>query len=694
MSITIPVVASPSGAKSTVTLSDPVVNATSQTFNVGETTILTTADTGNGNQVDAMPITLTIPATLVSVSVYVATAAGQLYLGLYDATGPGGGPGNLKATTAVFTAVAGWNTKPVTTQVALPAGNYHVAFAPSSSSLVTRKDPGGLNRWLNRTAFGPLPATLSTMSGSSPNKIGMYATFSGVFPPPTISNISPNPAAAGPVTITGTNFTSGATVSFGGTNATNVSVLSTTQLTCTAPPHADGTVNVTVTTSAGTSAGFAFTYQASAPTAGPSPAYYAQWSRAFPAVDTFFPIGMFLMSADLTDVVGGYPTLAQAQAAAGINHIQGVSNSWINSSYFAAVRAAGITMMPEQPVGLQWLSANPGDAALISGWFLQDEADMQRTGPGVNTPLSAANLRNIYLQWRSTDPTRPIYQNFGGAFATGNTSFKLNDAGGWDTGSQDGDMQLYAKACDLISVDSYWYTSPYNDTHGAYKYGWNVDNTRMYVTNPAMPVGGFVETLSVSFPDRPDITPDEMEACIWMCIVHGARALLYFNKDTGANSSGNSDYGIWSTSYGNKPLAQAKINRMTAVNARIKSLAPVLNSPQLGPIIGGFTGRGTGGGQSQYGSGSEDPRGLVTTSSTGSIPVDVMVRKFGGKTYVFAQASGNDAHVLSGNTTATFTLLAGGSGTVAVRDENRNLTMTNGVWSDTFNPYQMHIYVI
>ena len=49
------------------------------------------------------------------------------------------------------------------------------------------------------------------------------------------------------VTITGTNFAAGATVTFGGTAATNVVVVSGTQITATTPAHAAGAVTVTVT---------------------------------------------------------------------------------------------------------------------------------------------------------------------------------------------------------------------------------------------------------------------------------------------------------------------------------------------------------------------------------------------------------------------------------------------------------------
>jgi hypothetical protein len=55
------------------------------------------------------------------------------------------------------------------------------------------------------------------------------------------------------VTITGTNFATGATVTFGGTAATNVVVVSSTSITATTPAHAAGAVTVTVTNPGGQS---------------------------------------------------------------------------------------------------------------------------------------------------------------------------------------------------------------------------------------------------------------------------------------------------------------------------------------------------------------------------------------------------------------------------------------------------------
>jgi hypothetical protein len=77
-----------------------------------------------------------------------------------------------------------------------------------------------------------------------------YTTVSN--PAPTLTGISPaSGAAAGgtAVTITGSGFLAGATVSLGGTQATGVTVMSSTSITAITPAHAAGTVNVIVTNS-------------------------------------------------------------------------------------------------------------------------------------------------------------------------------------------------------------------------------------------------------------------------------------------------------------------------------------------------------------------------------------------------------------------------------------------------------------
>lgn len=88
--------------------------------------------------------------------------------------------------------------------------------------------------------------------------------FTYLPPRPTLTNISPTtgPLAGTTITLTGTSFTTGSTVSFGSTVVTPTNIASDGKtLTVTAPSSASaGTVQVSVTTPVGTTASQSFTY--------------------------------------------------------------------------------------------------------------------------------------------------------------------------------------------------------------------------------------------------------------------------------------------------------------------------------------------------------------------------------------------------------------------------------------------------
>lgn len=100
----------------------------------------------------------------------------------------------------------------------------------------------------------------------SPWRITEKADWSNLvgYPALTVSGVDPatgDEAGGTSVTITGTGFESGATVTFGGNAATNVSVVDSTTITCDTPAGTTGTVDVVVTVngeSATLSAGFEY----------------------------------------------------------------------------------------------------------------------------------------------------------------------------------------------------------------------------------------------------------------------------------------------------------------------------------------------------------------------------------------------------------------------------------------------------
>lgn len=153
-----------------------VTVAASASFTIGETGILGTSDKGKGNLLVSQQVTLGKTATIQSMSFYVAATGGKLRLGLYDATGTGGGPGQLKAQTAEFTPATGWNTKNVVSPVSLPAGTYWLAYLPSSSSMACRMASSGTSKYVGYT-YGTLPTSFSKYPTTTTSHWSFYATL-------------------------------------------------------------------------------------------------------------------------------------------------------------------------------------------------------------------------------------------------------------------------------------------------------------------------------------------------------------------------------------------------------------------------------------------------------------------------------------------------------------------------------------
>ena len=152
-------------------------SAQAQTVTIGETAVLSEGDT-NANLLAAQSATLATAATVESLSFYVTAASGSLILGIYDATGPNGGPGALKASTKSFTPGTGWNTATVVTPVLLTAGNYWLAYLPSSNALGFVKTNASGNCAYYGYNFGSLPSTFSASPNScTPETWSFYATL-------------------------------------------------------------------------------------------------------------------------------------------------------------------------------------------------------------------------------------------------------------------------------------------------------------------------------------------------------------------------------------------------------------------------------------------------------------------------------------------------------------------------------------
>jgi len=137
-----------------------------------------------------------------------------------------------------------------------------------------------------------------------------------------------------------------------------------------------------------------------------------------------------------------------------------------------------------------------------------------------------------------------------------------------------------------------------------------------------------------------------MEGAVWQSIVHGARGIVFFNHSFG---------GACQSQHVLQECGAAMRDRVTSVTARIRSLAPVLNSQS-------YTWNG--------GSG-------VTT----------MLKKVGGSWYLVASLAQQSA---AGSKTLNVPVV---SGTASVVGENRTVPIVNGQMVDSFaSSNVMHVY--
>ena len=216
-----------SAATNVVVVNATTITATTPAGGAGAVTV-TVTDPGGQSGSLASAFTYIAPPTVSSVAPNSGLAAGGTAVTITGTNFAAGATVNFGSTAATNVTVVNSTTITATT----PAGG-------AGAVTVTVTDPGG-------------------QSGSLASGFTYIA-------PPTVSSVAPNSglAAGGTaVTITGTNFAAGATVTFGAAAATNVVVVNATTITATTPAGGAGAVTVTVTDPGGQSGSLAsgFTY--------------------------------------------------------------------------------------------------------------------------------------------------------------------------------------------------------------------------------------------------------------------------------------------------------------------------------------------------------------------------------------------------------------------------------------------------
>jgi hypothetical protein len=237
-----------SSNKATMSLSP-----TTGTYANGATVAVAVRINGNGASLVSVEPVISYPSTQLQ---YISTTEGGVYT--TQARTNGGTAGTvdiIRTTSGGQAAITGDN--PIVTlnfKIIGTSGSIPLTFANVSGAY----DNSGTGTNILNTAG----STAANYSISTPN--------------PSVSSLTPaNGSTTGGtvVTITGSNFVNGATVSFGGVAGTAVSVKSATSIVATSPAHGSGATDVVVTQSgqSATKAG-GFTYDAAACAAPGTPA--------------------------------------------------------------------------------------------------------------------------------------------------------------------------------------------------------------------------------------------------------------------------------------------------------------------------------------------------------------------------------------------------------------------------------------
>jgi hypothetical protein len=266
----------------------------------------------------------------------------------------------------------------------------------------------------------------------------------------------------------------------------------------------------------------------------------------------------------------------------------------------------------------------------LLAWMHNDEPDYKH--------VPADQIIADYKKLKAVDPNKPVFVNLAGSMAL------------WGYGDlREADYKKLMTGADWISNDLYPIT--------AHNRSWELDAPGEAVELLSRWSGGkrqfaVIEASDQELPDRalayPGVNPDQFRAEVFNAVISGATGIIYFPQRIGKGFLFDDM----------KPNVEAEMKK---VNGRLAAIGSALMT-------------------------QENPSGV-------SIDVDGALRatwrKYNGKTYFVVLNNSNQQVSTRMDLTGV-----SNNATVKVDGENRTVTVRNNEISDTFRPYEAHVYVV
>lgn len=343
----------------------------------------------------------------------------------------------------------------------------------------------------------------------------------------------------------------------------------------------------------------------------------------------FFPLAVWLQS----------PDNSARYRALGFNLYVGLWDG-PTPEQLAKLKAAGMPVICEQNAA----ALRDPNRDIILGWMHGDEPDnAQPKASGYGPPISPQIIQENYRAIKQADPAKPVLLNLSQGVAWD----------GWfgrgDRTNHPEDYAEYLKGCDVASFDIYPVVHDRPEIAGRLELvPFGVDRLKQW-SDHRKPIWACLECTHISNPNvKP--TAEQVRTEAWMAIIHGAQGLIYFAHEFVPHFE---EAGLLQDPVMTQGVAQ--------LNREITELSPALRGASITNL-------------------------QVARSKPEDAPIDFLAKRDSQASYIFAVAMRHQA------ATATFTGSAIMAGEVEVLGENRQIKAENGRFTDSFDPYQVHLY--